>query len=57
MGVAATDLRPGGKIEIDHTIYVALSQSGYIAEGTPVKVIGGEGDSLSVILFKPNGAE
>lgn len=43
-----TDLRPGGHIVIDNKRYSAISQSGYLVKGTPVTVIGGEGDTLIV---------
>lgn len=47
-GVVLSDLRPGGYIEIDGVQHQALSESGYLVKGTPVKVIRGEGDSLIV---------
>lgn len=37
-GIAATDLRPGGKVDIDGERYDAVSLDGYIEAGTPVRV-------------------
>jgi len=37
-GVAATELRPAGKVEIDGTVYDAVSTGVFIKRGTPVKV-------------------
>ncbi|HUH18133.1 NfeD family protein [Albibacterium sp.] len=37
-GVARTDLRPSGKVEIDGKWYDAVALGGYIAKGTMVKV-------------------
>lgn len=47
-GEVLSDLRPGGYILIDGVQHQALSESGYLVKGTPVKVIRGEGDSLIV---------
>jgi membrane-bound ClpP family serine protease len=49
-GVAVTDLRPGGYIEVEGEELVAISKSGYIEKGAKVSVVGGEGESLQVIL-------
>lgn len=38
-GLAYTDLRPSGKVEIDSTLYDATAESGFIVKGTSVKVI------------------
>jgi membrane-bound serine protease (ClpP class) len=38
-GVAATILRPAGKITIDGRTYDAVAQIGYIEQGSPVTVI------------------
>jgi membrane-bound ClpP family serine protease len=48
IGTVLSDLRPGGYILIDGVQHQALSESGYLVKGTPVKVIRGEGDSLIV---------
>lgn len=47
-GTVLSDLKPGGYIEIEGKQQQALSQSGYIVRGKPVRVIGGEGESLIV---------
>lgn len=39
IGIAMTDLRPSGKIEIDDTWYDAQSEASYITKGTKVKVL------------------
>lgn len=38
-GVAATMLRPGGKVEIEGEIYDAIAESGYVEKGEAVKVL------------------
>jgi membrane-bound serine protease (ClpP class) len=38
-GLAATDLRPGGKVEIEGEIYDAMAISGYIVKGDKVIVV------------------
>lgn len=38
-GIAATVLRPSGKVTIDGTVYDAISLIGYIEKGTKVKVV------------------
>lgn len=38
-GVTVTVLRPSGKISIDNNIYDAISETGFIEKGTPIKVI------------------
>ncbi len=35
----ATDLRPSGRIEIDGTLHAARSTTGWIDEGTPVRIL------------------
>lgn len=47
-GVVVTDLKPGGYILIDGIQIQALSESGYITQGTEVIVLRGDGDSLIV---------
>ena len=47
-GIVDTDLRPGGHIIVDDTRHSAISVSGYISKGEKVKVIGGQGESLTV---------
>lgn len=48
-GRAATDLSPSGMLVLQSERFAAVSQGGFIAKGTPVKVIGGEGFSLNVV--------
>ncbi len=38
-GVAATVLRPSGKVSIDGELYDGVSDSGFIEKGTPVRVV------------------
>ncbi len=47
-GLVDTDLRPGGHIIVDEKRHSAISVSGYISKGEKVKVIGGQGESLTV---------
>jgi membrane-bound ClpP family serine protease len=47
-GVVLSDLKPGGYILIAGTKHQAISQSGYISQGTHVLVIGGQEESLIV---------
>ena len=39
IGIAFTDLRPSGKVEIDDETYDAKSEIGFIEKGQKVKVI------------------
>lgn len=47
-GTATTDMRPGGKITVDESIYDAVSMTGFITQGTIVKVIKYENSQLYV---------
>jgi membrane-bound ClpP family serine protease len=47
-GMVLSDLKPGGYIQVEGKQHQALSESGYLAKGTEVKVIRGEGESLIV---------
>lgn len=47
-GVVVTDLKPGGYISVEGNQVQALSESGYISQGSEVLVLRGEGDSLIV---------
>lgn len=38
-GTAQSDLRPSGKIKVNGTLYDAVSESGFIAAGTAIRVI------------------
>jgi membrane-bound serine protease (ClpP class) len=48
-GTAVTDLRLSGKIEIDNTVYQAISANEYITEGDEVKVSKVEGNKIIVV--------
>lgn len=48
-GVAATVLRPSGKVSIDGESYDAVSDSGFIEKGTPVKVVKFENAQIYVV--------
>jgi membrane-bound serine protease (ClpP class) len=52
VGIASTDLKPGGYIIVDGKRQQALSQAGYIVKGTEVIVVGGQEESLIVKLKK-----
>jgi membrane-bound serine protease (ClpP class) len=51
-GIAATILRPAGKVEIDGEMFDALSEVGYINKGERIKVIRDEAGQLFVIKAK-----
>ncbi len=47
-------MKPGGQVVIEEKKHSAISLSGYITKGNKVKVVGGEGESLTVKLYKEN---
>lgn len=47
-GVAATDLKPSGKVQVEEKEVQALSELGYISKGTGVEIVGGKGSHLIV---------
>ncbi len=47
-GTAVTSLRPAGFIEIDGTRLSASTSGEFLTKGTPVRVIGSEGDHLVI---------
>jgi membrane-bound serine protease (ClpP class) len=47
-GIAYTDLRPSGKVEIDKTMHDATTESGFVSKGTAVKVISYSGAQIKV---------
>jgi len=47
-GVVATDLKPSGTVEIGQDRIPATSQTDYLAKGTSIEVVGGEGANLIV---------
>lgn len=51
-GVAATDLRPTGRVEIQGVLHEA-SASGWIGRGTPVRVVGSDATGLRVEAVRP----
>ncbi len=51
-GIAATDLRPSGRITIEGAVYQAMTQGGFVQKGSSIQVIGGEGPTLFVKLLK-----
>lgn len=48
MGVVTADLKPAGYIEIDGSVFSALSKLEYIEKGNKVRVIDGQGAYLIV---------
>ncbi len=48
IGVAITDLRPSGKVEIEDRIYDAISEASFISRNDKVKVLKTEGYSIIV---------
>ncbi len=47
-GVVFSDLKPGGYILIEGQQHQAISESGYLKQGTPIIVLKGDGESLIV---------
>lgn len=47
-GMVVSDLKPGGWINVEGKQHPAISESGYLTQGTKVVVLSGEGDSLIV---------
>lgn len=54
-GIAFTDLRPSGKVEIEDETYDAKSEIGYIEKGQKVKVIDFKSGQLYVMKTERNG--
>jgi membrane-bound serine protease (ClpP class) len=55
IATALSDLKPSGMIAIEgdqsqNCTYSAHSQFGYIEKGTPVRIVGGEGSHLIVVI-------
>ncbi len=51
-GVALSNLKPSGYIQVDGDQYQAVSQSRFIAKGVPIEIIRGEGSRLIVKSLK-----
>jgi len=49
-GIAQTVLRPGGKVLIDHEVYDAVAENGFIEKGSEIKVTRVESAQLYVDL-------
>lgn len=47
-GIVSTELKPAGHILVDGQLYQALSETGFISKGCPVKIVGGKGSHLIV---------
>ncbi len=47
-GVTLTTLAPSGKVQIEHKVYQASSQEGYLEKGTPITVVRSETFKLIV---------
>jgi membrane-bound ClpP family serine protease len=45
-GIVSTELKPAGYVLIEGKLYQALSETGFIAKGAPIKVMGGKGSHL-----------
>ena len=52
IGIAATDLKPGGYVVVDGKRQQAISQAGYITKGTEIVVVSGQEESLIVKINK-----
>jgi hypothetical protein len=48
IGVAVTPLRPTGRVDVNHRIYEATSENGFIDAGSQVEVVGRGGFALLV---------
>lgn len=53
-GIVSSDLKPGGYILIEGKLHQAISLGGYLAKGTEVVVVAGEGESLMVRTMTSN---
>lgn len=51
-GVAATVLRPAGKVDIDGEYYDGVSELGFIEKGTPVRVVRFENAQVYVVSIR-----
>ncbi len=51
-GVAHTVLRPGGKVSIEHEVFDAVAENGFIEKGSEIKVIRVESAQLYVELIE-----
>ena len=51
-GIASTDLRPSGKVDIDDETYDAKSEIGFIDKGGKVKVIDYRSGQVYVMIEK-----
>lgn len=51
-GIAATILRPSGRVEIEDNIYDAYTRGEYVEQGEKIKVVKQEGTSLQVRAIK-----
>lgn len=47
-GVVATELKPAGHILVEGKIYQALSETGFISSGIPIRIVGGKGSHFIV---------
>lgn len=56
IATVVSDLKPGGHVVIEGKKYPAISLSGYIVKGMTVIVTGGQGDTLTVKLYKQGEA-
>ena len=55
-GVAATVLRPSGKVLVGTEAYDGISESGFVEKGTPVRVVRCEGAQLYVAALAEDEA-
>ena len=55
-GVAATVLRPSGKVRVGTEAYDGISESGFVEKGTPVRVVRCEGAQLYVAALAEDEA-
>jgi membrane-bound serine protease (ClpP class) len=53
-GVATTDLKPSGLVEVDNTHFQAISSSFYIVKGEKVKIVAAKGSHYVVEALKIN---
>lgn len=52
VGVAATDLRPAGKMKIDNSVYDVVAENFFIEKNTEIKVVNVEGVKIIVSKIK-----
>jgi len=56
-GVASTDLRPSGKVEIESDVIDAVAEGEFISKGTGVRVTDASGNRVVVLSSGPGSSD